>query len=212
MNVLTCITTCGRPEGYRRTIAAISTDIAVLQDGGKPYVKEGGKVCKTFVTPQAGGKRMYWQRINTLLDYARTTSAQHIMFLPDDFTYQDGWYEKVMQVYQGAALDMGYCGRDMMWGIRREPITPDLLGPSWVDGAFIAPWSYFACLAWRIPEPPESWFEDPARGSGVWRYVSKQWHRRHLPVYAMRHPVMSGTFDPNQSQMNKDRNHGSVLH
>ena len=188
---LIIVSTCGRPEGYARTLQAIGDrrQVITMQDGGPRYA-EGNHV----LFPQAGGKRMYWQRINTVWDKARRCKAERIMHLPDDFTYADGWMDAIDEAYQGYALNLHVCDRQRMWGLDR-----------WVDGAFIAPFHWFAALGWRVPEPPLTWFDDPSRGSGVWRYVSKTWTRRGLYIEHMAKPVIFGDFDPVKSQMNKER-------
>lgn len=190
-DVIVIVSTCGRPEGYARTLEAIGdrAHVITMQDGGRSYAK-GNRVY--FDTP--GGKRMYWQRINAVWDKARICKASAVMHLPDDFAYADGWWDAVMDEYRGQAMNMHVCGRTQMWGLHR-----------WVDGAFIAPFMWYAALGWRVPEPSEAWFSDPARGSGVWRYVSKTWTRRGLPIHHMELSVIFGDFDPTTSQMNKDR-------
>jgi hypothetical protein len=188
---LILISTSGRPEGYAATLEAIGDRhmVITMQDGGPPYA-QGERVY--FDKP--GGKQMYWQRINGIWDRARVTRASHVMHLPDDFTYADGWLDAIEDAYTGNALNLHACGRTRMWGMDR-----------WVDGAFIAPWQWFAAIAWRIPQPLPQWFDDPERGSGVWRYVSKTWTRRGLPIEHMAKPVIFGDFDPDKSQMNKTR-------
>jgi hypothetical protein len=196
MNVCALITTCQRPEGLRRTLEAWGKIPAiVLQDGGEPYAPKAWNRLP-LVVDGPGGKSGYWQRINTLWQRASDTGFDHFIHLPDDFAFDPDWFDRVLRAYDGIhPLNIAVLGRPHCWGFT-----------GYVDGAFIAPRSAFEALNWTIePIPASRWERNPKLGSGVWAQVTKRWHKLGIiPRLIDRDPV-HGTFDPELSVMNPDR-------
>jgi hypothetical protein len=221
MNVCALITTCQRPEGFWRTLDALGDMPAmVLQDEpdhwglreaihkmqpdaifiwnsntGQATIKNGRIM---LVTRHEGpsGKMGYQHVINDLYKMASCTRYDHFIHLPDDFTFDPDWFDRVLRAYDGIhPLNIAVLGRPHCWGFT-----------SYVDGAFIAPRSAFEALDWTIdPIPASRWERNPKLGSGVWKQVTQRWHKLGIiPRLIDRDPV-HGTFDPELSVMNPDR-------
>ena len=168
----------------------------VLQDGGEQYVKKRATY-HAFYVSGPGGKQGYQHRIGRLWEEATLYYPfDHYLHLPDDFTFDPDWLDQVLKAYDGVhPLNIAVLGRPTCWGFT-----------GYIDGAFIAPRSAFEALDWTIePIPASRWERNPKLGSGVWAQVTKRWHKMGIvPRLIDRDPV-HGTFDPELSVMNPDR-------
>lgn len=203
-------------ERLRSTRGKHQLTVVVVQDGEHCYVEhvveDGFEVVAMWQAHN--GKFRYWKTISNLWRQVRDLGMKDFLYvqLADDLELADNWLEEALRIHRKvkarSAINLLLCHRAETgnWGFKPKARCKDLFKDAFVDGAFITHSKVLELLGWEVrPINRDKWRRGRKRGSQVWKQVSSRLSIHGVPMFQVRHPIITTDWSPQRSVMNPDR-------
>lgn len=174
--------------------------IVVYDDASTFDASEHVQLCTEYWrNDQNQGKRNFWKQWARALEYCKENPADMFVFMPDDFQNLDidlavflhksivGGSGKYAPGQKPYAFNIINCGRTACWTPMHKHSKNvggvKVSGVGFVDCGFFCNPSALGVLNYNIQEVPASWFDSPAKSSGVGMQLSKRFYTAGVSMY-----------------------------
>ena len=182
------ITTFNRQKSCQRLVDALQGlgEITVLNDGCNYEIKG----CRQVFKRTHGGKRGYWDTVNTL--FSIRGKHKYYIMLPDDFLTNREMVEKAVELWEGIKDKRKICLNlyadriGMTCWTNFQPRDRGLYWQAqWVDMCFICEYLFFDTLG-RINGPLRR-----SISSGVGSYISRKLSKAKYNLYQVKESLIT---------------------
>ena len=198
-------------EGRGQQVMVLVYDDASPGDMSEPRRVAERNGWRWTVAADNHGKRRAWLWTSRVLSECRAWCAGDplFVFLDDDMRLCRRFFERMSAAWEGiddpgkATLHlMVDAGREhaACWtGVLPERVSEEVWRTQWVDGAFVCDRSVFEALDWRVPEVPESrWDEDPGLSTGGGWSMSRRLHGQGRSLYRVHRSLVAHRVGPSR--------------
>jgi glycosyltransferase involved in cell wall biosynthesis len=217
------ITTYNRPEMLYKLLDDIENNkkdykilVAVFDDGSTQKLDLTGRdVIKIGMYPNMG-KKKYYVTYNATFSFVRTVNSKYFIYLPDDISLEDNFFDETKRLYESITSDNKICLSILTddrvnkshWGYKEPKDLGEILQTQWNDLCFICEKNFFELLNYRVnPISPKRWINNPNISSGVGHQITQRLNNSgkflyHVKKSLVYHGVHESKMNKNEREQN----------
>lgn len=176
----------------RETPPNVPLKVAVFDDASTQDTSVAEALCADqgwawIRHPTNHGKRRAWEAFNAMFAWVRAHAhpMDLVVFLDDDMRLCRDFFAHVAKVWRSVRdrrkstlhlmIDSQRQGKTCWTAFTPRRHNSETSIIQWVDGAFVADYSFFRTLGWRVqPIAPKRWAHNPRMSTGVGRQISQR--------------------------------------
>lgn len=211
------ISTYNRPQLLSNLLTNIENEkknhkilVLVFDDNSiEKYDLSKFNIKKITMNPNMGKKKYYFL-INATFSYIKNITSKYFIYLPDDVTLIDNFFDETKRIYQSINHPKKICLNILTddrvnrtnWTNFNSVDYGEYYQTQWNDLCFIAEKNFFEVLNYKIDKIHESrWVKNPNLSSGVGQQISVRLNKDGYNMYHTKKSMVH--HGSHESKMNK---------
>jgi hypothetical protein len=224
-DICVVITTFNRESYLKNLLSDIDKNkgkynvlVMIFDDGSENIIDLTGFDVKYVKYINNHGKKFYWRLITDTMNFCKNINSKYYIYLPDDVTLVDGFFEKSIELYEKIDDKQKIClsllmpkqqiDRSNWTNVKPIKYDKNIYKTQWCDMCFISEKKFFEKLNYSIDEIPQTrWMNIKNNqdrlflSSGVGENVSKRLHHMGYGLYHIKKSLV--LHDDHDSVMNE---------